>query len=138
MIKFVVGPKGSGKTKWLIDEANEQKKAGNGNIVFVDSDDKHIFSLDHAVRLIDASQYGVDDQDILYGFLAGIVSRDNDIEKVYLDGIYSIVDFEKPEQFLEKLEDLSEKNKVDFLIGMNKTKEDLPENYKNDAVELEA
>ncbi|MDY6065520.1 MAG: hypothetical protein SPI59_04255 [Finegoldia sp.] len=138
MIKFVVGPKGSGKTKWLIDQANEQKKEGNGNIVFIDSDEKHIFSLDHDVRLIDASQYSVSDQNTLYGFLAGIVSRDNDIEKVYLDGVYSIVEFEDIDKFLEKLEELSANNKVDFLIGMNKAKDELPENYKNDAVELEA
>ena len=103
MVKFVVGPKGSGKTKWLIDKANDEKQNKNGNIIFIDSDDKHIFSLDHSVRLIDASTFHISSPESLYGFLAGIMSRDFDIETIYVDGIYSIVEMteQQLEEFLE-------------------------------------
>ena len=51
MLNFVLGPSGSGKTKWLIDKANEEVRKGNGNIIFIDTDDSHIFSLDHSERI---------------------------------------------------------------------------------------
>ncbi len=60
MLNFVLGPSGSGKTKWLIDKANEEVRNGNGNIIFIDTDDSHIFSLDHSVRLTNAKEYGIE------------------------------------------------------------------------------
>ncbi|WP_297810889.1 hypothetical protein [uncultured Finegoldia sp.] len=140
MIKFVVGPKGSGKTKWLIDQANDEKKNKNGNIIFVDSDDKHIFTLDHSVRLIDASTFHISNPENLYGFLAGIMSRDFDIETIYVDGIYSIVNMtdEQLHELLENLEILSKEANVNFFIGMNKDKQSLPEKYHKDTTELHA
>lgn len=138
MVKFVVGPKGSGKTKWLIDKANDEKKNNNGNIVFIDSDEKHIFSLDHSVRLIDASTFHISSPESLYGFLAGIMSRDFDIETIYIDGIYSIVEMDdsKLEELIENLEVLSKEASVNFYIGMNKEKGSLPEKYREDTVEV--
>ena len=57
MIKYILGSKGSGKTRWLIDNANDDMKKGDGNIAFVEVDDDHIFSLDYNVRLINATEY---------------------------------------------------------------------------------
>lgn len=113
MIKFVLGPKGSGKTKWLIDGANLDKKEGHGNIVFVDTDDSHIFSLDHSVRLVNANDFGISTPDEFYAFLCGIVSRDFDIEKIYVDGIYEILEFTNEElsRFEERLLGISENMK---------------------------
>lgn len=138
MIKFVLGPSGSGKTKWLIDQANEDKRNGNGNIVFIDTDDSHIFSLDYQVRLINANKYHVNTVSGLYGFLAGIISRDYDIEKIYVDGIYDIVNFELPElEILTKdLEVLSKEFNVEFYIGLNKDKSELTEELAKDIIEL--
>lgn len=140
MIKFVLGPKGSGKTKWLIDGANLDKKEGHGNIVFVDTDDSHIFSLDHSVRLVNANDFGISTPDEFYAFLCGIVSRDFDIEKVYVDGIYEILEFTNEElsRFEERLLEISEKYEVAFLIGLNKSSEELKGVIKGTPVELEA
>ncbi|MEB3429527.1 hypothetical protein VLK81_05800 [Citroniella saccharovorans] len=140
MIKFVLGPKGSGKTKWLIDGANLDKKEGHGNIVFVDTDDSHIFSLDHSVRLVNANDFGISTPDEFYAFLCGIVSRDFDIEKIYVDGIYEILEFTNEElsRFEERLLGISEKYEVTFLIGLNKSSEELKGVIKGTPVELEA
>ncbi|MFM1514991.1 hypothetical protein ABGF49_04400 [Helcococcus ovis] len=121
MVKLVLGKSGSGKTKYLIDNANEEKSRGNGNIVFIDTDDSHIFSLDYAVRLINAKKYGIDNIESLYGFIAGIVSRDYDIEKVYLDGLYQIVEFtpENTKVFVEKLNKLTEESDLEILLGLD-------------------
>ncbi len=138
MVKFILGPSGSGKTKWLIDRANLDKKQGNGNIVFIDTDDSHIFSLDHAVRLINATDFDITDSKKLYGFLAGIVSRDYDIEKIYIDGIYEVINFNTDTfvTLIDSLKKLSEKYNVVFYMGMDKLTEDLPEDLREDAEEL--
>lgn len=126
MIKFVIGPSGSGKTKWLIDQANEEKKHGNKNIVFIDSDDKHIFTLDYSVRLINASDFFVSTIDQLLGFVGGILARDYDIGKMYIDGIYDIVDINKEniEKLSEGLEKLSESCEADIYVGLDFAKDD--------------
>lgn len=138
MIKYVLGPSGSGKTKWLIDEANKDKKEGTGNIVFIDTDDSHIFSLDYAVRLINASNFQINTTERLFGFLSGIISRDYDIEKIYVDGIYEIVemDSELLAEFTKNLDEISESYNVDFFIGMNKEADELPEGYGQEAIQL--
>ena len=138
MIKYILGPSGSGKTKWLIDEANKDKKEGTGNIVFIDTDDSHIFSLDYAVRLINASNFHITTTERLFGFLSGIISRDYDIEKIYVDGIYEIVKLDEKllEDFTKNIEEISEAYNVDFFIGMNLQREQLPKQYKEEAIEL--
>lgn len=139
MVYLILGPSGSGKTKYLIEEANREKAQGNGNIVFVDADDSHIFTLDYSVRLINAAKYKVENIDMLYGFIAGIASRDYDIEKIYLDGIYDIIQFTK-ESFLElvdKLNWLSNNYSIDIYLGLDKAESDLPADIKAELRTLE-
>lgn len=132
MIYLVLGPSGSGKTKWLIDQANDEKNKGNENIVFVDSDNDQIYSLDHAVRLIDASDFFVNSIDSLRGFIAGILARDYDIGKIYIDGIYDIVDINKDniKDLSESLKDLSNEADVDIYLGLDCKASDIPESLE--------
>lgn len=132
MIYLILGPSGSGKTKHLIEEANSEKSKGNGNIVFIDTDDSHIFTLDYAVRLINAAKYGIKNTDMLYGFLAGIASRDFDLEKMYLDGIYDIIDFNKESfsNLIDMLDILSKEYNLDIYFGLNKCQDELPKDLK--------
>ncbi len=81
MVNFILGPQGSGKTKWLIQRANKDMKEGNGNIIFIDVDDNHIFSLDSSIRLINAMEFNIRNIESFYGFLCGIIGSDYDVEK---------------------------------------------------------
>lgn len=137
MITFVLGPSGSGKTNWLIQQANADKKSGNGNIAFIDSDDSHIFSLDHGVRLINAKDFGIKNQDMFYGFLSGIISRDYDLQKIYVDGIYEIVDITNAlEKLTAALIELSKRNNVELFLGLNLEKSAVPMNEDVKVVEI--
>lgn len=129
MVKLILGQSGSGKTRFLIENANEEKARGNGNIVFIDTDDSHIFSLDYAVRLINAKKFGVDSVETFYGFLAGIVSRDYDIEKIYVDGIYEIIDFSDEDlvELVDRLNKLTRENEIEILMGFETPENELPE-----------
>lgn len=129
MVTLILGKSGSGKTRLLIEDANKEKARGNGNIVFIDTDDKHIFTLDYTVRLINAKNFGVDSIESLYGFVAGIVSRDYDIEKVYLDGLYHLVEFDNEgiQKLVSRFNELSKNSNVEILLGLEQEESDLPE-----------
>lgn len=139
MVKFILGAKGTGKTKWLIDNANRDKREGNGNIAFVDVDDDHIFTLDHDVRLINAMDFKILNIESFYGFLCGIISRDYDVEKIYVDGIYKIMDIgiEELNFLLEKLMVISKEFKTEFFINVDYVLEDIPEDLKEYCIEIQ-
>ena len=138
MINLVLGEQGVGKTKYLVEEANKEKEKGNNNIVFVDTDDSQINTLDHKVRLINAKSYKVSNIDGLLGFVGGILARDYDIGKIYLDGIYDVIDINKDniEELSTRLKDLSEYSKSDIDLGLDWTKEDVPSSLDAEVIEL--
>lgn len=138
MIYLVVGTQGTGKTKYLVEEANHEKELGNANIVFVDTDDSQVRILDHKIRLINAKSYKVKSTEGLIGFISGILARDYDIGKIYVDGIYDIVDINKDniEDLIPRLESLSEYSKSDIYLGLDWTKEDVPQVGQAEIIEL--
>lgn len=121
MVKLILGAKGAGKTKWLINGANDDIKSGNGNITFLDVEDEHIFSLDTNVRLINLSDYSVNSIEKFYGFLLGMLSMDFDLEKIYIDSIYKLIDIKKEDLkcLVKNLDEISEKHDVDILINVD-------------------
>ena len=138
MVKYILGSKGSGKTKWLIDNANKDMKEGNGNIAFIDVDDDHIFTLDYNVRLINAMEFNIVNIETFYGFLCGIMGMDYDLEKIYVDGIYKIMNLEIKdlECLLNNLNELSDKFDTELYINVDYQLKDIPENLKECCIEL--
>ena len=87
MIQLIVGGKGSGKTKKMIDMINDSAKTTPGNIVCIEKSMKLTYDIDHAARLIDVDEYKISGYDMLYGFIAGILAGNYDIVEVYLDDV---------------------------------------------------
>ena len=137
MIHYILGAKGAGKTKWLIDHANEDHEGGNGNIAFVEVDDDHIFSLDYNVRLINATEYDLTTLDEFYGFLCGMFAMDYDLQKVYVDGMYKVMDLsiEDLKDLANRLETLGMENRQIY-INVNYVEADFPEELKEYAQEV--
>lgn len=133
MVKLILGAKGAGKTKWLINGANDDIKAGNGNITFLDVEDEHIFSLDTNVRLINLSDYSINTIEKFYGFLLGMLSMDFDLEKIYIDSIYKIIEIKKEDLkcLVKNLENISEKHDVDILINVDYLAEDVDSDLRS-------
>lgn len=138
MVKFILGGKGVGKTKWLIDNANKDMKEGNGNIAFIDEDDDHIFSLNYNVRLINAMEFNILNVESFYGFLCGVIGMDYDVEKIYVDGIYKIIDLKISdlENLVESLTKIGKKFGVEFFINVEYSLDDMPDNLKGYCIEL--
>lgn len=132
MIKLIVGNKGSGKTKTLINQINAAVKTTAGNIVCVEKGLKMTYDIDHAVRLIDIEDYKVESYDAFYGFLAGIFAGNYDISEIFVDGTLKIGgrDYTQLSAFIEKLGTLVEVSKASVTFTVSCDNTELPESMK--------
>mgnify|MGYP000614098886 CR=1 FL=1 len=133
MVQLIVGEKGKGKTKVLLDKVNTEVKEANGTIVYLDKSRKHMYELNNKVRLIDMSEYDIQNSSEFLGFISGVVSQDNDLEKMFLDSFLKISKAEDSELagVLERLDAMGKKYEVSFVVSLSKDKEDLPECAKD-------
>ena len=130
MIKLITGPKGSGKTKQLIDMINENLTVVKGNIVCIEKAMQATHNINAAVRLIDVDEYKIADYDMFYGFFAGVLAGNYDIEQVYVDGLLKIG--EKNVQalgdLLDKIAVIAEDKLV--VVTVSAAEEELTDNVK--------
>ena len=130
MIEIIAGEKGKGKTKELLAKVNHSVAAASGNIVYLDKSQKHMYELNNKVRLINVMDYPIDNCDELLGFLCGIVSQDHDLEEMYLDSFLTIAFAETDDEIqhaIEKLDIISEKYNVKFILSVSRDESKLPE-----------
>ena len=124
------GKKGKGKTKELLDKVNSSIKGNEGSIVFLDKSQKHMYELNNQVRLINVMDYPIDNCDEFLGFICGIISQDHDLEEMYLDSFLTIASLDDEGDItkaIEKLDIISEKFKVKFILSVSRNIDKLPE-----------
>ena len=128
MIKIIYGEKGAGKTKQIVDNANESAKTAKGIVVYIDKDTNRMHDLDRPIRLVDAKSYGIETQDCLIAFIKGMLATNFDIEKILIDGMAKIVGvpIDQMEKVYSGIEEISEKYNVDFVITASCALEMLP------------
>ncbi|MCI8523629.1 MAG: twitching motility protein PilT [Lachnospiraceae bacterium] len=136
MVQFIVGKKGKGKTKHLLDKVNTEIKDVQGNVVYLDKSTKHMFELNNKIRLIDVSEYMVTDSDEFIGFVCGIISQDHDLQQMYFDSFLKIACLEAEDlgKVIGKIEKISEKFHVDFVISISLDESELPENVRSNII----
>lgn len=130
MIEIICGEKGKGKTKELLEKVNSSIQATTGNVVYLDKSQKHMYELNNKVRLINVMDFPITNCDEFLGFICGIVSQDNDLEEMYLDSFLTIAALQDDAAItkaIEKLDVISEKYKIRFILSVSKNIEDLPE-----------
>lgn len=136
MVKLIIGQKGKGKTKYLLESVNKEVKNADGNVVFVDKNIKHMYELDKHVRLINVTEFPIANADGFIGFICGIVSQDHDLEHIYIDGFLKTAYLEgKEPSVLEgvimKLDKISEQYSVDMHISLSLDEKDVPDSIKD-------
>ena len=131
MITLIVGSKGSGKTKQMIEMINSSVKTTKGNIVCIEKSMKLTYDLDHNCRLIDMDEYHIKGYEMLYGFISGILAGNYDIVELYVDGILKIGnhDLEGLGKLLAALDKLSGEE-IKLVITVSANMEELPESVK--------
>lgn len=133
MVQLIVGNKGKGKTKQLLDKVNSEIKEISGNIVYLDKSTKHMYELNNRVRLIDVSQYMIENSSEFIGLVCGIISQDHDLQQMYFDSFLKISCLEGMDitDTVAKLEKVSKATGVDFILSVSKDEGELPESVKN-------
>ena len=130
MIKLLIGAKGSGKTKTLIEMVNSATEISKGSVVCIEKGDKLIHDVTYKARLIDTDAYSIFDAEALYGFIAGIFASNSDITDVFVDSALKIVgnDIVAFEKMLGKLESISKD--VNLVMTSSIPVEECPEGVK--------
>ena len=131
MVELIVGNKGKGKTKHLLDKVNAQVLSASGSIVYLDKSTKHMYEVNNKVRLIDVSAYEISSSDEFVGFLKGIISQDHDLQQMYLDSFLTIAQVQDIADVVAKIEKISESAQVDFGLSIGENEEDLPAELKS-------
>lgn len=137
MVELIVGQKGKGKTKHLLERAEADLKKAQGNLIFVDKDQKHIFGLNRDIRLIDMTEFSVSSTEGFMGFLQGIISQNSDIEEIILDSFLTIASIEENDAMVkavEELETFSKDHNIRFLLSVSRREEELPAELKERVV----
>lgn len=118
MIKLIIGVKGSGKTKTLIDMANAALAKTDGSVVCLEKGTKLIHEIKYQARLIDTDEYLICGADELFGFIAGVYASNHDVTDVFIDSALKICgnDLEKFEKFMERISAFSESHKVNIVV----------------------
>lgn len=118
MVKLIIGVKGTGKTKALINVVNEAAAATNGTVVCIEKGTGLRFDIKHTVRLINTNEYLIFDCEALYGFIAGILASNHDVTDVFVDSALKIANNEiaKFDDFVKKVDELSEKVGVNIVM----------------------
>ena len=133
MVELIVGKKGKGKTKVLLDRVNGAVKEANGSIVYLDKSTKHMYELNNKVRLIDVYSYPLKNADEFVGFICGIISQDHDLEKMYFDSFLKISCLEGSDitEAIKALEAISAKFGVDFVLSVSADATELSDEVKS-------
>ncbi|MBP3330308.1 MAG: hypothetical protein J6L89_05690 [Clostridia bacterium] len=128
MVTLIIGHKGSGKTKKLIQAVNDAIESSNGNVVCIEQGTQLRTEVNYRARLVSANEYSIKGFDSFYGFLSGICAGDHDITDILVDATLRIGsrDYAELAVFLKKVEELSALTGNNFLFTVSADKEELP------------
>ncbi|NMA94206.1 MAG: ATP-binding protein [Clostridiales bacterium] len=136
MVKLLIGHKGSGKTKTMIDMANDSLNKVDGSVVFINKNHRLMYELKYRIRVVCMEDFEhITNTDEYIGFIYGIISQDHDIEIIFIDSIlrHADVKISDLEEFLERLDNISERYELDFVVSISADREELGDyinNYK--------
>ena len=132
MIQVIAGKKGSGKTKRILDMANKASQETSHDIVFVDDDNRYMFDLRHEVRFVNAGEYGILSDQMFMGLICGIVAQNFDVGTIFVDAFKRLViaDLADCAWLVERIEKISEKHSVDFVLSIGEDPAELPDFLK--------
>lgn len=129
MVEIIYGAKGSGKTKRIIESANNALEKTSGYVVYVTDTDRYRGDIDNRIRYIDVTELNIASERGLSGFVKGLIAGNYDIQYIYIDGAQRITGktLEEMEKFYEDLGVLSKQYNVNFVLTISRTEEDMPD-----------
>ena len=138
MVQLILGKKGKGKTKIILDMVNKEVNDAKGNIVYLDKSMGHMYELNNKVRLINVLDYEIANADEFIGFIRGIVSQDHDLEQIYFDSFLKIAQLEasdRIEEVVAELDQISDKYGFKIVASVSLDEAELPEALKSKVID---
>ena len=133
MVKLLMGLKGSGKTKKLVDMVCEVIENGKGDVVVIEKERKLTYDIPYKARLVDAGAYGIDNYSLLKGMLCGMHAGNYDITNIFVDNFFKLVGDKSSDSlvtFVKWLEMFSENEKVDFVLSISADPSEMSDELK--------
>ncbi len=132
MLTLIVGVKGTGKTKHLIDLTNKALLESHGSVICLEKGTKLIYDIKHQVRLVDTSEYFIDDAQSLYGFVAGIYASNHDITHIFIDSALKICkdDVASFDKFLAECDQFSARTGIQITLTASIPVENISDTMK--------
>ena len=126
MIKLIIGIKGTGKTKTLIQMVNSALETTGGNVVVLEKGEKLRYDIKYQARLVNTDEYYVNDAQSLYGFVAGLLASNHDITELFIDSALKICNNDLPsfEKLVEELDVLTVKKDINVVMTASMPEED--------------
>lgn len=137
MVQLILGKKGKGKTKIILDMVNKEVNDAKGNIVYLDKSMGHMYELNNKVRLINVLDYEIANADEFIGFIRGIVSQDHDLEQIYFVSFLKIAQLEasdRIEEVVAELDQISDKYGFKIVASVSLDEAELPEALKSKVI----
>ncbi len=128
MVKLLIGHKGTGKTKMMVEMANEEVQSSHGSIIFINKNARLMYDLKYRIRVVCMEDFEyITNSDEYIGFIYGIISSDHDIETIYIDSILKHADFTLGDlpQFLARLKNISKNYGMDFVVSLSAEQEEM-------------
>ena len=121
MVRIIMGLKGSGKTKKLVDSINEAVASATGDVVCIEYGKALTYDVNYRVRLVDSKEYGIKNLDMLKGFVSGLHAGNFDITNVYIDNLYKTIgnDRAEGEAFVAWCAAFAEANNMEITITIS-------------------
>ena len=132
MVQLIIGNKGRGKTRYLLEKVNSEVKVILGNICYLDKSSKHMFELNNRVRLINVSDFAIENTDQFIGFICGIISQDHDLEQMYFDSFLKIAHLEGQDitATIKRIQKIGDMFGVSFIISIAMDKDEVPAEFQ--------
>ncbi|MGN0151511.1 MAG: twitching motility protein PilT [Wujia sp.] len=136
MLKLVIGAKGTGKTRKMVEMANNESKITSGSIIYIDKSNKHMYELSNVIRLINLHEFNVSGKDSFLGFIQGLISSNHGLTHIFLDNFMWLADIDPAElsDILDEINKISEKYDVIFVISTAVEENEVPAQYKDSIV----
>ncbi|MGI6403484.1 MAG: hypothetical protein ACOX0K_04530 [Oscillospiraceae bacterium] len=136
MVKLIVGSRGSGKTKKLIEQVQQAAKVSKGNVVCIEQGHSLRFDLSYHIRLINIEEYNIKGAEAYYGFIAGLLAGNYDITEVFGDATFKILcgkhckDMDVLADFIQRLNALTKDSEITITLTVSCAPEEIPERIR--------
>ncbi len=132
MLELIIGDKGKGKTRKMVERANNENKITSGSIIYIDKSNKHMYELSNSIRLINMHDYNINSYDAFVGFIQGLISSNYSLTHIFLDNFMTLLSIESDQltQALDEMYNLSEKYDITFVISTAVNENEIDDKYK--------